>query len=304
MVTTCPMVSVGVPVRNGAKFLDGALRSLLDQTYTNIEVIISDNRSSDGSGEIAERYAQSDKRIKLFKQPSDLRAIDNFRFVFEQSRGEFFMWAACDDRRNPTYIERLVETMSGNPSASVAFGDLMEFSDFSQWQDGTIVPHSFATSPDEIWTKRLRRITRSMGHHVYGLIRSSSLRPYQWKAIVDRDDDVPLNVHLILIGDLVYAPGAQFFYYRPQVAKTLEQFTNENNLSLPKKFPELRMAWACADSARTALKTSGRNVPIIFLFGIVWFNRQWGKIKPRLFDLAPGWIVNVYRGVFKRESQR
>src|SRR5690606_13748412 len=91
-----PLVSIGVPVRNGGAYLADALQILVDQTYKNIEIIISDNNSSDDTSSIIERFAKLDKRIVVYTQSRTLTASENFRFVFERSHGEYFMWAACD----------------------------------------------------------------------------------------------------------------------------------------------------------------------------------------------------------------
>ena len=290
-----PLVSIGVPVRNGSAFLEEALRLLVKQTHTNLEIIVSDNDSSDGSGDIIERFANGDSRIKVYKQSRPLTAIENFRFVFERASGEFFMWAACDDRRSLDYVERLLSTLQEHPNASLAFGDLVFFSESMHWEEGELIPHAFETTIGDSWYSRLLRITRSKGHHVYGLIRKAALKDFEWLDIVDRDNDVPLNVHLILWGDLVRSFKVRFYYYSPALKKTVEKSALDNNLGLPKPFPEVRMAWACARSLNKVTAIKGNAVPCIVGFAIVYANRHWRWIKPWLFELAPKPVVSAYR---------
>ncbi len=99
-----PLVSVGLPVFNGKELVARAIEAILNQTYPNFELIISDNNSNDGTSAICEAYAVSDKRIRYIRQPQNIGAFKNFRFVLDQSIGEYFFWASCDDTRSPDYV--------------------------------------------------------------------------------------------------------------------------------------------------------------------------------------------------------
>lgn len=103
-----PTVSIGMPVYNGAEFIREALDSLLWQTYTDFELIISDNASTDGTGNICEEYAKRDNRIIYILQSYNKGLIDNFNFVLNEARGRYFMWAACDDIWSEDWIEVLL----------------------------------------------------------------------------------------------------------------------------------------------------------------------------------------------------
>lgn len=107
--SAAPMVSIGTPVYNGAKYLRKALDSLLEQTFTDFELIISDNASTDDTQAICEEYARRDSRIRYVRQSMNIGAAENFRFVQQQAKGEFFMWAAHDDLWDRRHIELLLE---------------------------------------------------------------------------------------------------------------------------------------------------------------------------------------------------
>lgn len=117
-----PVVSIGLPVYNGEPHLRDALASLLGQSYRNIELIVSDNGSTDGSAQICREFAAGDERVRYFRQPRNLGAGYNFGFVLEQAVGEFFMWAACDDLWDPDWIAKLLSALAGD--AALAFGEL------------------------------------------------------------------------------------------------------------------------------------------------------------------------------------
>ena len=115
-----PLVSIGVPVRNGAPLIDRTMRTLRAQTWSNLEILVSDNGSTDATPEILERHAAEDSRIELQRVHPHDRDIDNFNRVLHRATGEYFMWAAHDDEWAPDHIERLVKILQGDPSVALA----------------------------------------------------------------------------------------------------------------------------------------------------------------------------------------
>lgn len=113
-IPTIPKVSIGMPVFNGEQFIRKALDSVLEQSFSDFELIISDNASTDATEYICRGYAARDQRIRYVRQSTNLGAAANFKFVFGDARGEYFMWAACDDTRSPDFIELNVKYLSEN----------------------------------------------------------------------------------------------------------------------------------------------------------------------------------------------
>lgn len=111
-----PLVSVGIPAYNRPEGLRRTLDCITAQTYTNLEIIVSDNCSPDPKVEqIAREFQRQDSRIKYFRQERNIGPLDNFKFVLEQSSGEYFMWAADDDEWEPAFCETLMEIhLKGN----------------------------------------------------------------------------------------------------------------------------------------------------------------------------------------------
>lgn len=118
------MVSIGMPIYNGEKYLRQALSSLVSQTYTNIELIISDNASTDNTEKICREFADKDSRIQYIRQKGNIGMVNNFPFVFNQARGKYFMWAAHDDWWAPSFIYTLKTVLDEHPEYGVAMSSI------------------------------------------------------------------------------------------------------------------------------------------------------------------------------------
>ena len=104
-------VSIGVPVFNGENYLAEALDSILAQTFSDFELIISDNASTDATQEICRGYAAKDQRIRYCRNETNLGAARNFNRVFQLSSGEYFKWSAHDDLIAPDFLVKCVEVL-------------------------------------------------------------------------------------------------------------------------------------------------------------------------------------------------
>ena len=115
MNRTPPKVSIGMPVYNGAATIRDAVASLREQTFTDFELIISDNASNDGTEAICRELADLDNRLRYIRQPKNLGFLKNFGLVLDESVGEYFMWNGCDDVRSKGYIEKNLDFLMVNP---------------------------------------------------------------------------------------------------------------------------------------------------------------------------------------------
>jgi glycosyltransferase involved in cell wall biosynthesis len=116
-------ISIGMPVYNGEKYIREALDTLLGQSFTDFELIISDNASVDSTESICREYAESDARISYVRQQSNIGAVANFLYVINQAVGTYFMWAACDDRWSSDWLEKMHEAIK-EPGVGMAFGQV------------------------------------------------------------------------------------------------------------------------------------------------------------------------------------
>ena len=115
------LVSIGMPVFNDKHFLSKSIESIINQSYNNFELILSDDCSSDGSAQICEKFVRKDKRIKYIKQEKNIGISRNMEFLLRQATGEYFMWAGNDDLWHSDFILLHVNALESSPIAISAF---------------------------------------------------------------------------------------------------------------------------------------------------------------------------------------
>lgn len=119
-----------MPVYNDRRFIQKALDSLLAQSFTDFELILSDDCSFDGSAEICQEYARNDIRIKYIRQKENLGISRNMKFLLDAAIGKYFMWAANDDFWDIHFLETLLKGFSNNNEIIVAFSPICFIDEF------------------------------------------------------------------------------------------------------------------------------------------------------------------------------
>lgn len=234
MSASLPAISIGMPVYNGAAHLAEALQSLLAQSFTDFEIIISDNCSTDETAHIIARYAARDPRIRAIRQSENTGGLANFRFVLDAARAPFFMWAAYDDWHDPNYLEALHGALLADATLEMAAPAIVRTR-----MDGTVADRT--ALPPMRRLPRIRRIIKmlklSCGGMFYALYRTGAIRqayaraerefPYVWAA--DHLTMLPFFVNDRAIG----VPQTNFYNretglsegrYRPLTAAQLWPF--------------------------------------------------------------------------------
>jgi len=115
VVTAIPRVSIGMPAFNQETTVVRAIESVTGQTFADLELIVSDNASTDGTEAICRRLAAADTRIRYTRQAAPITPFDNFRFVLDAARAPYFMWLPADDYALPRLLERAVAVLDARP---------------------------------------------------------------------------------------------------------------------------------------------------------------------------------------------
>jgi glycosyltransferase involved in cell wall biosynthesis len=167
-------LTLGLPVYNGERFLAQAVDALLGQTFTDFELIISDNASTDGTEQIARGYQAADERVRYLRHPVNRGSAFNHNIVVAQARGEFFKWASDDDLYAPDLLQRCVEALDARPDvvlahAWTAFID--ETGEVSGAQD-----YPLETDVDDPVIRFRSLLYTQGGDDIYGVVRTSVMQ--------------------------------------------------------------------------------------------------------------------------------
>lgn len=173
MTDSRPLVSVGLPVYNGQRFVARTLESLLAQDWPALELIVSDNASTDRTRDICLEYAARDGRIRYVRQETNIGACRNFHAVLQLARGEYFMWAGADDWWHRSCVRRNLEVLQSRPdvAASVSRARFEIAGRGVHVQQGT---YALMDSPGRNIIRYLR--DPALNSRFYGLFRTDVLR--------------------------------------------------------------------------------------------------------------------------------
>lgn len=119
--TVTPLVSIGLPVRNGERYVAGAIESVLRQSFGDFELVISDNASTDATESICGAYVRQDARVRYERIDKNLGAAGNHNRCIDLATGRYFMWLAHDDLLGDRQLECCVHGLNRYPAASMAF---------------------------------------------------------------------------------------------------------------------------------------------------------------------------------------
>jgi len=168
-----PRVSVGLAVYNGQNYLAPALDAILGQTFTDMEVIVSDNASTDRTAEICRSYASRDSRVRYERNEQNIGSTRNFNRVFEMARGEYFKWAAHDDLIAPGFLKQCVAVLDAHPDVVLCHTRTMII------DGGGFVTRLHEAFPGTHSVKVHRRFRAQlfdfMCYEIFGLIRADAL---------------------------------------------------------------------------------------------------------------------------------
>lgn len=216
-----PLVSLGVPVFNGELLLSRCLDSLLKQDYPNLEIVISDNGSTDRTPEIGERYSRSDSRVKYFRAERNRGLPWNFNRVFELSSGSYFAWTSHDDEREPSFVSLCVDRLERRQDAVLSSGRVAVSID--PYDDVVYEAHFENVSGQADAVTRYRDALTSLPPPAfYGLYRSSAIRKTRlFQEVVGTD--LAFLHELIIHGPLVPIPEVLMRYRARATWTTIDQ---------------------------------------------------------------------------------
>jgi glycosyltransferase involved in cell wall biosynthesis len=261
--STKPLISVGIPVFNEARFLRESLDALVQQDYSNVEIIISDNASTDATEEICREYANKYPWINYHRFDTNRGASPNFIYVLEAASGKYFMWAAGHDLWSNNYLSSCIEILESHPKAVIAYGS-------SRWIDEN--GQSFDRESGWTDTRDMEVIARYFTifwgnmHPFLGVIRREKLIAVPMVTVVGSDLNMLTN--LSLEGDFIHAVNANWSRREFRVERSYDDKLNryKSNLSLLNKlFPLARLPLELIKTALQSNQPLAVRALIVFL---------------------------------------
>lgn len=195
-----PLISIGMPVHNEARFIRQSLESLCAQTEIRFEIIISDNASDDGTEAICREFAELHPQlIRYHRFDINQGASANFAWVLKQAAGEFFIWASGHDLWDNNYLFECSKALSADSHAMIAFGS-------TRWIDDEGQPFARASGWSDTRGLSLlgRYFTVFWGNMnpIISLIRTAPLKQQEISAMTGID--LCLLLALALKGDFIH----------------------------------------------------------------------------------------------------
>ena len=221
------LVSIGMPVYNGDKYLEQALDSLLNQDFKDFEVIICDNGSSDKTQSICEKYAEQDDRIAYHRSNKNQGAAWNFNQTFKLSTGKYFKWLSHDDYLAPTYLSCCVEALEKAPETDVLCFPMVQYIDktgqaLSDERSLRIQETKQFEEYDGLSFSRLLSLSPACCPiFVFGLVRTNILRQTGLIGAYVMSDLI-LVAELRLLGEFIEIPQRLFYQrvYRTEITRS------------------------------------------------------------------------------------
>lgn len=218
-------LTIGMPVFNDKAFIEEAISSLLNQTYSDFILIISDDGSTDGSQFICESFDAKEERVKYIRQHKNIGISKNMKFLLNQCQTEYFMWAADDDYWDKKYIEKLIYLLDKNPNSISAFCTFQQVDEVGNPISQPLnFDYSAPTSFDRL-EKLIKNPNDSFG---YGIFRKEKIKSVEfpiwwWPNQKDPYNNIyPSLCFYLSCGQYIQYTGEPLFFNR---------FKNNHNIN-------------------------------------------------------------------------
>jgi glycosyltransferase involved in cell wall biosynthesis len=217
LLTERPLISVGIPTFNRPKMLRRTLECIIGQTYTNLEIIVSDNCSSGSETEaVVREFILIDKRIQYFRQAENIGG-KNTKFLIEKATSEYFMLAADDDEWDKNFIEYHIKALLENKDCIVAFCPYHYID-----ENGIIRGNAFTYNYSSRFT--FIRLCKFLWYYddafLYGLYKRKYLTQVKWVVWWSINAKCPINgayppcFFFLSAGNFVLADTTPLWYFR------------------------------------------------------------------------------------------
>ncbi|MGB4268685.1 MAG: glycosyltransferase [Spirochaetota bacterium] len=281
-----PTVSIGMPVYNGHRFIREALDSVLAQTFTDYELIISDNASDDDTQLICNEYCKKYSRIKYVRHKKNLGPYWNFNFVTQNAKGKFITLLAHDDILEPMFLEKTVKYMLQEPSAVLVASDFQIID-----QNGTELGVEKLTKirGDIDWEKRFVEFFKypisNVFFCIYGLMKTEICKSVYQSAPepkIATGSELPILARFAIAGEIVAIPIVLRKYRKHSDSVYSKEVADISKCSMLRRqsikianqyrlrFDQMAVLWSSSLSLSFKLSIS---IKILFFYLMLFFSR-------------------------------
>lgn len=296
-----PRVTIGLPVRNGERYLAETVESILAQDCDDFELLVGDNASTDRTRDIVRSFAERDDRIRLLTSDENRGASWNFNRLVPQARGQYFKWASSDDLLRPEYLRRCVEVLDADGAVVLAYARTSLIDADGRWlrdhADGLHLPQ------DEPWLRlRAFAMNRWLCNPCFGVMRTDVMRS---TGLIGPtvSSDVTFLAEMALAGKIHEVPDRLFLRRVVDTSCGLGQLSRaevsawfDPRRSVSRMPPMLRVFWDIERAIWRMRSPIGDRARTSAYFTYAWSKRQagiqWWRTRRRLRgEPAPSWTA-------------
>ncbi len=207
MPTVNPLVSIGLPVRNAGDRVAEVVKSVLAQDHAHVELVITDNASTDDTEAVCRELAASDSRIVYHRQAENIGLLGNFQYAIRAASGTFFRWIGDDDRLEPTFASRCLAVFAEDPELILVTTGISYTGPDGPAQTARYSGSALgSTDPVERFREMLRLLNQShlLIDPLYGMVRRAPVAAIPRRNML-REDEV-FATKLALAGPWGHVP--------------------------------------------------------------------------------------------------
>lgn len=270
--------TVGVPVYNGERYLAQALASVCEQDEADLEIVISDNGSTDGTEEVCRDAARADPRIRYHRHDANRGGAWNFNHVLGLARAPYFTWAAADDIRRPAFVRRCLEAFAESDPATVLVYPRTQIID-AQGQITEDLNDAGLGCDEPRPHQRMAHFLRAQAAHIfYGLHRTDVLRSTRGIRPTVGNDMVILT-ELACRGPFALVPEQLFWQRRHS-----EQFSARRegqvawhapDAAVRFAFPHTKVSWELCTAVTSSPLPAAERARCLATVPVAWTLPRW-----------------------------
>lgn len=278
-----PKVTVGIPVCNGEPYLVETIEALRSQDLGDVQVVIADNASTDGTEEICRKVVAEDDRFVYHRSPVNRGIPFNYNRLLEFADAPYFMWNCADDLVEPTHLSRCVAALDARPDAFGAYSRV-RLIDSAGTAIGTLDDVGLRLEGD----RPHDRVARYFAHRAFqivgfgGVLRTGTLREFGGLPPF-YGGDVLLGMRLVMTGDLVQVPEELFIQRRHDLQMNKlqggdpvrQQLTYNPDRGLRVAFPQWRLNYEMLAAAARAPLPVGERAAVAAALTRRWTVKNW-----------------------------